>query len=152
MGQLGLASPELSECLSDRHGLDASFESCIQLLAAGANPNDLLPEALELSSGHETELLEFLCCFLDLLDLDCGESLYVLQLLPHHHVDTVRSTVPSGLELDDVGGVDTQFLQPVYLSVVVFLFNNGRLLCLVSLLLDGLAFGGGLLDFGLHMG
>ena len=80
MTQLGLAGPELSEGLSDRHALDTTLEERIEHLTASGNASHALAPLHDLHASLEARRLDLLRDFVALVSLSFRDALDVEHL------------------------------------------------------------------------
>ena len=81
MTKLCLASPELSECLCDRHTLDTALEKLVELDASCRDPLDMLALLEDLHASLEALALNLLCYLIALVGLCLCDALDVQHLL-----------------------------------------------------------------------
>ena len=77
MTQLGLATPELSECLCDGHALDTALEKLVEGLAPSRDAFDRLSLLKDLHASLEALTLNLLCYLVALLSLCLSDTLDV---------------------------------------------------------------------------
>lgn len=79
--QLGLAGPELSKRLSDRHTFDSALKKCIKLGRPRGDPLDVLAFLKNLHSRLEPLTLDLLCYLIALVSFSFRDAFDVQHLL-----------------------------------------------------------------------
>ena len=81
MTQLGLAGPELSKRLSNRHAFDSSLKKCVKLSRPRRDPLDVLAFLEDLHTCLEPLTLNLLCYLITLVSFGFRDAFDVQHLL-----------------------------------------------------------------------
>ena len=81
MAQLGLAAPELSKSLCDRHAFYSSLEQLVECRASCRELFDIFPALKNFHACLEPLALNLLCYLVTLLCFGLRDTLYVEHLL-----------------------------------------------------------------------